>query len=256
MIHPTAVIDPSAIIADSVEIGPWTVIGADVEIGENTWIGPHVVIRGPAKIGANNKIYQFASVADDPQDATYKGEKTSLIMGDGNTIREFCTIHRGTVHGGAKTQIGNNNFFMAYSHIAHDCTIGNHTIFINNASLAGHVTVDDYAIIGSFSAVHQLCRVGAHSFIARATMVSKDVLPYTLISGYDATAFGLNTRGLKRRGFTDEVINSLKQAYKIIFRQGNTVEQAIEQLTRLLPACPQVELLITGLQSSERGIIR
>lgn len=255
MIHPTAVIDPSAIIHASVEIGPWTMIGPHVEIGEGTWIGPHVVIPGPAKIGKYNKIYQFASVADDPQDATYAGENSLLVMGDHNIVREFCTMHRGTSDKGV-TQIGDHNFFMAYSHIAHDCKIASHTIFINNASLAGHVTVDDYAIIGSFSAVHQFCKVGAHSFIARATMVSKDVLPYTLISGYDAAAYGLNTRGLKRRGFTDEVIHCLKQAYRVIFREGNTVEQAIEQLKTLVGKCPEVALLLTGLQTSERGIIR
>ncbi len=256
MIHSSAVVHPSAKIADHVEIGPWTVIGPQVEIGEHTWIGPHVVIHGPAKIGKNNKIFQFSSIAEDPQDNTYQGEETWLTLGDNNIVREFCTLHRGTAHGKGNTQIGNDNFFMAYTHIAHDCKIGNHTTFINNATLAGHVTVEDYAIIGSFSAVHQMCHIGAYSFIARATMVAKDVLPYTLISGYDATSFGLNSRGLKRRGFASETIQHLKQAYKIIFRQGNTVEQAIAQLTKMLDLCPEIALLIAGLERSERGIIR
>lgn len=256
MIHPSAVVHPDAKIGNNVEIGPWSVVGANVEIGENTWIGPHVVINGPTKIGANNKIYQFTSVGEDPQDNTYKGEETWLVVGENNVIREFCTIHRGTPKGRGKTTIGSDNLFMAYTHIAHDCQIGDNTTFTNNATLAGHVTVEDFAIIGSFSAVHQFCHIGAHSFVARATMVPKDVLPYTLISGYDATSYGLNSRGLSRRGFSTEVISSLKQAYKIIFRQGNTVEQALERLQEMLPNCPEIELLIMGLQRAERGIVR
>lgn len=256
MIHPSAFIHPDAKIADNVEIGPWTVIGADVEIGANTWIGPHVVIHGPAKIGANNLIYQFASVAENPQDRRYTNEKTWLIMGDNNVIREFCTLNRGSAGGGGITEIGNNNLFMAYSHVAHDCKIGNNTTFTNNASLAGHVVVGDYATIGAFSAVHQFCHIGAHSFIARATMVAKDVLPYVLVSGYEATTFGINSRGLARRGFTAETMRQLKQAYKIIFRQGNTVEQALDELYKIANICPEIELLITGLKNSERGIIR
>ncbi|OGT66945.1 MAG: acyl-[acyl-carrier-protein]--UDP-N-acetylglucosamine O-acyltransferase [Gammaproteobacteria bacterium RIFCSPLOWO2_02_FULL_38_11] len=256
MIHPTTVIHPDAKIEKNVEIGPWTIIGPHVEIGENTWIGPHVVIRSHTKIGPNNKIYQFSSIGEDPQDLTYKGEPTWLIMGEGNTVREFCTLHRGTPSGRQATHIGNHNLFMAYTHIAHDCKIANNTIFINNAALAGHVSVEDFAIVGSFSAVHQLCRIGAHSFIARATMVSKDVLPFTLISGYDATTYGLNTRGLKRRGFSDATISTLKKAYNIIFRQGNTVDQAIDQLRLLVETCPEVNCLISALQDSERGIVR
>ncbi|MBI5447639.1 MAG: acyl-ACP--UDP-N-acetylglucosamine O-acyltransferase [Gammaproteobacteria bacterium] len=258
MIHPTAVIHPSAVIANHVEIGPWTVIGANVEIGDNTWIGPHVVIHGPAKIGENNKIYQFASVAEDPQDKGYVDEQTYLTLGDNNIVREFCTLHRGTPTGRGTTEIGHDNMFMAYSHVAHDCKIGDHTIFTNNASLAGHVVVGDYAIIGAFSAVHQFCHIGAHSFIARATMVPKDVLPYVLISGsgQDASTFGINSRGLSRRGFSTETVRQLKQAYKIIFRQGNTVEQALEELYEMVGSCPEIEPLITGLKNADRGIIR
>lgn len=256
MIHPNAVIHPSAKIADTVEIGPWTVIGADVEIEEHTWIGPHVVISGPCNIGPHNKIFQFSSVGEAPQDKRYKGEETRLEMGGHNVIREFCTIHRGTPTGKGITRIGHHNMLMAYSHIAHDCHIGDNTIFTNNASISGHVTVEDYAIIGAFSGVHQFCTIGAHSFIARASMIPKDVLPYVMISGNDAQVAGLNTEGLKRRGFTPDKILSLRRAYKIIFRQGNTVKQAIAQLQEMVSECPEINHFIDRLANSQRGIVR
>jgi UDP-N-acetylglucosamine acyltransferase len=258
MIDSRAIIDPSAKIAEGVTICPYAIIGPDVEIGKNTWVGPHVVIKGPTRIGEKNKIYQFASVGEDTQDKKYQGEKTTLEMGNNNVVREGCTINRGTVNGGGVTKIGDDNLFMAYVHIAHDCQIANYTIFANNASLAGHVTVEDYATLSGFSIVHQHCVIGAYSFLAAATGISKDVLPYVVISGqaHDAHPYGLNTIGLQRRGFSDETLSLLKRAYKIIFRQGLAVPDAIAQLQAMLSECPEVDLLIRALQRSERGITR
>ncbi len=252
-----ASVDASAKIGKDVTIGAWAVIGPDVEIGEGTWVAPHAVIKGPAKIGKFNKIYQFASVGEDTQDKKYKGEKTYLQIGDNNIFREFCTIHRASIENEATT-IGDNNLFMAYTHIAHDCQIGNHTIFSNNASLAGHVIVEDYAILSGFSMVHQFCTIGKYSFVAAATPVGKDVLPFIIASGsgHDAAACGLNTEGLKRHGFTSDDMNHLKNAYKVIFRQGLTVPQAIEQLKPMVAECSHVQLLIDALTKSTRGIIR
>lgn len=257
MIDPRADIHPTARIAENVTIGPWTVIGPEVEIGAHTWISSHVVIKGPARIGAHNKLYQFSSIGEDPQDKKYKGESTSLEMGDYNVIREFCTINRGTLQGGNVTRIGNHNLLMAYVHIAHDCIIGNETIFANNASLAGHVIVEDFAILSGLSGVHQFCTIGAYSFVAKATIVAKDVLPFLLVSGHeDAKPYGLNVEGLKRRGFSAEAINELRRAYKIIFRQGFTVPDAISELRTMVSQCPEIQLMIDGLEKSERGIMR
>lgn len=254
MIDKTAIIDPTAKIAENVHIGPYTVIGSDVEIGEGTWIGPHVVIQGPTKIGRDNKIFQFSSVGEMPQDLKFKGEKTYLEIGDRNVIREFCTLHRGTVQDKSVTRIGNDNLFMAYVHIAHDCQVGNHTIFSNNASLAGHVKVEDYVTLGGFSGVSQRCRVGAHSFISTNSVVIKDVPPYVKVSGYYAKPFGLNTVGLQRRGFAEETITHLRRAYKIIYRNGLTVVNAIEELQKMV--CPEIKLLIEFIETSSSGIVR
>lgn len=256
MIATNAIIDPSARIAEGVTIGPWSVIGPDVEIGANTYVGPHVVINGPTVIGKNNQIFQFSSIGDAPQDKRYRGEKTRLEIGDNNVIREFCTISRGTTNGGGITRIGNDNFFMAYVHIGHDCAISNNTIFANNASLSGHVVVEDYVMVSGFVGVHQFCTLGAHSFITKAALVPKDVLPYLIVAGPDAKAFGLNKVGLKRRGFTAETMEHLRQAYKIVFRRGLTVMQALQQLEKLSLICPEVRLMMTGLQRSSRGIVR
>lgn len=256
MIDERAMIHPKAKIAAGVTVGPGTVIGADVEIGENTWIGPHVVIEGPTTIGKNNKIFQFASVGDEPQDITYKGEPTRLEIGDNNVIREYCMISRGTVKGGGLTRVGDNNFFMAYSHIGHDCMIGSHIIMVNHAALSGHVIVNDYAIIGPYAAVHQFCHVGAYAFIARATYVTKDVLPYVMIAGHNTSAFGINTVGLRRRGFSSAAIDCLRRAYKVIFRKGLTVQQALTELEVMQQECPEIIPLIDGLNQSTRGIVR
>lgn len=256
MIDERAIIHPSAKLAKGVSVGPGAVIGADVEIGENTWIGPYAVIEGPTTIGKNNKIFQFASVGDEPQDITYKGEPTRLEIGDNNIIREYCMISRGTVKGGGLTRIGNSNFLMAYTHVGHDCMLGNNIILINYGALSGHVTVDDYAIIGGYAAVHQFCHVGAYAFVARATYAAKDVLPYIMVAGYASSVYGINTVGLRRRGFSSEAINGLRRAYKTIFRKGLTVQQAVAELELMQGECPEVIPMIDMLNKSARGIVR
>lgn len=257
MISDKAVIDPKAKIAKNVTIGHFSVIGPEVEIDEGTWVGPHVVIQGPAKIGKNNQFFQFSSIGEAPQDKKYKGEDTQLIIGDNNTFRECVTVSRGTVQGGGKTVIGSDNLFMAYVHIAHDCVVGSQTIFSNNASLAGHVTVNDFAILGGLVGVHQFCNIGSYSFCGGGSIVVKDVAPFVTVSGYPAETHGLNLEGLKRRGLDAEVITSLKRAYKIIFRQGLTIEQAIQKIRETEePTTEWVELLINFVKNSERGIIR
>jgi UDP-N-acetylglucosamine acyltransferase len=256
VIDDRAMIDASARIADDVHIGPWSYIGPNVEIGTGTVIGPHVVIKGPTCIGRYNKIYQFASIGEDPQDKKYKGEPTRLEIGDNNIIRESCTISRGTVQGGSLTRVGNNNLFMAYVHIAHDCIVNNNTIFSNNASLSGHVTVDDYAILSGFSGVHQFCHIGAHSFLAMGTLVGKDIPPYVLVSGAKASPHGLNAEGLKRRGFSAMTIRWLRRAYKVVYRQGLLLNDAIHKLEAMVPECAEINLLLEFLRHSTRGIIR
>lgn len=256
MISEHAIIHPSAKLAKGVSVGPGTIIGADVEIGENTWVGPHVVIEGPTLIGKNNKIFQFASIGDAPQDRTYQNEPTRLEIGDDNVIREYCMISRGTVKGGGLTRIGNRNFLMAFTHVGHDCMLGNEITMTNYAALSGHVTVHDYVNIGAYAAIHQFCLVGVHAFIARATYVSKDVLPYVMIAGHETTACGINTVGLRRRGFSSNAIDHLRRAYKIIFRNGLTVQEALAELEVLQQICPEVIPMIDLLNQSSRGIVR
>ncbi len=257
MIHATAIIDPQAELDSSVEVGPYSIIGAKVQIGPGTKIGPHVVIKGPTRIGCENKIYQFASLGEDPQDKKYGGElNTSMEIGDRNLIREYCTMNRGTVQGGGVTRIGNDNWIMAYTHFAHDCQVGNHTVFANGASLAGHVRVDDYVTLGGFSLIHQFCWLGINSFAGAGSVIVKDVPPFVTVWGNHAEAYGINKEGLKRSGFTAEAIRILHQAYKIIYKQNLTIEQAIESLTPLVTECPEVDNLITFLQQSTRGIVR
>lgn len=255
-IHPSAIVDPAARIGKDVTIGPWTLIEGEVEIGEGTWVGSHVVIRGPTCIGRDNRIFQFASVGEIPQDQKFRGEKTFLEVGDRNTIREFCTFNRGTAQDRTVTRIGNDNLFMAYVHIAHDCVVGNHTIFANNASLAGHVVVDDYAILGGFSGVLQFCRVGAHSFSSTGSVIIKDVPPYVKVSGYYAKPFGLNTIGLERSGFLPATIQQLQRAYRVIYRRGLVLEKALLELKEMVSDCAEIQQLIDFISESERGIVR
>lgn len=256
MISPHAIIDPQARIAENVEIGPWTYIGPEVEIGEGTVVSSHVVIKGPTKIGRENRFFQFSSIGEDAQDKKYKDEKTFLEIGDRNVFREFVTINRGVMQAGGITKIGNDNLFMAYVHIAHDCVIGNNTVFANHSTLAGHVNVGDYAILSGVAGVNQFCQIGPHSFIGAGTKVTKDVLPYVLVDGREAEACGLNIVGLKRHGYTSEAINHLRRAYKIIYRSDLTVAQALEQLATMVDECPEVKLMIDALQNSTRGIVR
>jgi UDP-N-acetylglucosamine acyltransferase len=256
LIHSTAVIDPGAELAADVTVGPYTVIGPDVVIGAGSEIGSHVVINGPTCIGRENRIFQFASVGEAPQDKKYAGEPTRLEIGDRNTIREFVTINRGTAQDQGVTSIGDDNWIMAYVHIAHDCRIGNQTIFANNASLAGHVTISDYVILGGFTLVHQFCSLGAHSLTAFGSGISLDVPPYVTVGGSPAKAHGLNMEGLRRRGFSEESRKSLKQAYKTLYRENNSLQDAIAILTERTQDCAELQLLVTFLEQLKRGIVR
>ncbi|MDA8364957.1 MAG: acyl-ACP--UDP-N-acetylglucosamine O-acyltransferase [Gammaproteobacteria bacterium] len=256
MIHQQAIIDPSARLGENVHVGPFSVIGPEVEIGDGTWIGPHVVINGPTRIGKQNRIYQFSSLGEVPQDLKYAGESTRLEVGDRNTVREYCTFSRGTAGGGGTTRIGDDNLFMAYVHVAHDCQVGNKTVFANCATLAGHVSVGDYAILGGFTGIHQFCRVGAHCMTGIATITFKDVPPFLLASGNTARPYGLNLRGLKRRGFSETAIDSLRRAYKIIYRSGLKLDEALERLDSLAQEHEEVRYLADFIRQSDRGIIR
>lgn len=250
------VIDPTARIGKDVRIGPWTVIGPDVEIGDGCDIRSHVVIRGPTRIGRNNTIFQFATIGEDPSDLKYRGEASLLEIGDNNVIREGATIHRGTEVGGGVTRIGSDNLFMPYTHVAHDCIIGNHVIFSNNASVAGHVIIDDWAILGGFVGVYQFLRIGAHSFIGAQTHVNMDVPAYMMINGVPAKPRGINVTGLERRGFSKKALQALRQAYKILYRNGNTLEQALAELEGMVKKDPEIGVLIESIRASTKGILR
>ena len=251
-----AVIDPAARIGKNVTVGPYSVIGPDVEIREDTWIGPHVVINGPTTIGKENRFFQFASIGEIPQDKKFHNERSRLEIGDRNTIREFVTINRGTEDGGGITRIGSDNWLMAYIHIAHDCILGNNITMANAASLAGHVRVDDYAILGGFTLVHQFCAIGSHSFCGMGSAISKDVPPYVMVNGNPAHPHGLNVEGLKRKNIDKETMQGLREAYKIIYRGGHTIKEAITHLSGLSQASKEVAEMVTFIQNSQRGILR
>jgi UDP-N-acetylglucosamine acyltransferase len=255
-IHPTAVIDASVRVSSGVSIGPYSVIGAQVEIGENTSIGPHVVIQGPTKIGEENQIFQFSSIGEIPQDKKFAGEDSQLVIGNNNTIREFCTINRGTNADQGSTIIGNDNWIMAYVHIAHDCVIGDGTIFSNGASLAGHVMVDDYAVLGGFTLVHQFCHIGAHSFCGMGSAINKDLPPYMMASGNLAKAFGLNKEGLRRREFSEDVIQALHQAYKALIVSKNTRAEQFEKIKDISEQFSEVREFVEFIENSQRGTVR
>ncbi len=256
MIHSTAIVSTSAVIADDVEIGPYTIIGDHVEIEGGTRIDSHVVINGPTKIGKDNHIYQFASIGDDPQDKKYADEPTGLVIGDRNTIREFCTISRGTTQDAGDTIVGDDNWIMAYCHIAHDCVVGNKTILANNTTLAGHVHLGDWVICGGFSGVHQFCHVGAHAFLGMYCGVNRNVPAYTLASGTPAVPKGINSEGLKRREFTTEQIRNIKNAYRVVYRKGFKLAEAIEQIQAVVAEQQELVPFLESLRSTERGIIR
>lgn len=256
MIHQTAIIDPSARIADNVEIGPYSVIGADVEIGAGTWIGPHVVINGPTKIGEQNKIFQFASLGEQPQDIAYDGQPTRLEIGDRNTIREYVSFNRATEEGGSITRIGNDNLFMAYVHVAHDCQIGNEIVFANSASLAGHVEIGDHAILGGFTLVHQFTRIAPHCFTGMGSAINRDVPPYVIVSGNYAKPYGINKVGLKRHGFSSESIRAIQKAFKLLIRSHKPRAELLEKVKPLADQFPEVKLFVDFISSSKRGIVR
>ena len=256
MIHSTAIVSSAAELAEDVEVGPYSIIGDDVQIGAGTEIGSHVVVKGTTEIGENNRIFQFASIGEDPQDKKYDGEKTRLVIGDGNTIREYCTLNRGTAQDTGVTSIGDNNWLMAYVHVAHDCDIGNETIFANNSSLAGHVIVGDYVIFGGFSGAHQFCRVGAHSFIGNNAAVTRDVPPYIMVSGQPAVPRGVNSEGLKRRGFDSDQARNVKEAFRLLYRSGLRLEEARDRITELAAEREELRIFAEFLERSERSIVR
>jgi UDP-N-acetylglucosamine acyltransferase len=256
MISEHAIIDPSAIVAADAEIGPWTLIGPNVEIGSGCVIGPHVVIERNTKLGKNNRISSFASVGGDPQDLAYSGEDTFLEMGDNNVVRENVTINRGSAKDESITRIGSNNCFLAYSHVAHDCVIGNHVLFVNNASVAGHVIVEDYVALGAFTAVHQFCRVGAYSYMVSATEINKDIPPFMVVKGFPGVPVGANVLGLKRHKFSNETIRALKRAYLVIYRRGLKTEDTYNELADIAKETPEVQKIIDFMRASKRGSAR
>ncbi|UAJ64973.1 acyl-ACP--UDP-N-acetylglucosamine O-acyltransferase [Candidatus Schneideria nysicola] len=255
-IHPSTIMEKGAIVHANVYIGPFCIIGSEVEIGARTILKSHIVINGVTRIGEDNQIYQFASIGEENQDLKYTGEKTSVEIGHRNRIRENVAIHRGTIQGEKITRIGNDNLLMINTHIAHDCVIGNHCIMANNATLGGHVKVDDYAIIGGMTAIHQFCLIGAHVMIGGCSGVVQDVPPYLIAQGNHATAFGLNTEGLKRRGFNRDILHAIRSAYKILYRSGRTLEEAKSELHILASKHTIINNVIDFLSRSQRGIIR
>lgn len=256
MIHASALIDPAAELADGVDVGPFSVIGAGVQIGAGTVIGPHVVLKGPTLIGKNNRIYQFSSVGEDPQDKKYAGEPTRLEIGDRNVIREFTTLHRGTAQDRGITKIGNDNLFMAYTHVAHDCVVGNGVIMANAASLAGHVQVHDCAILGGFSLVHQFCKIGKYSFSAMGSVIARDIPPFVMVGGSPTEPHGINTVGLERRGFSGDAIREIRRAYKVIYKSGYKLDEAIALLADMATHTPELACMVEFLRQTGRSIVR
>lgn len=256
MIHPSALIDPRAELDEGVSVGPFALIGAGVQIGGGTAIGPHAVIKGPTRIGRDNQIFQFAAVGEIPQDMKYQGEETRLEIGDRNSIREFATLHRGTVQGGGVTRVGDDTLLMAYTHVAHDCQVGNRVILANAASLGGHVRVQDWAILGGFTIVHQFCQVGAHAFCAMGSVVTKDIPPYVTVGGHPARPHGINSEGLRRRGFGPDTIQSIRRAYKLLYKAGLTLDQAEVAVAGLAGEVPEVGILAEFVSQRARSIVR
>ncbi|MCC6474289.1 MAG: acyl-ACP--UDP-N-acetylglucosamine O-acyltransferase [Burkholderiales bacterium] len=256
MIHPSAVVHPSARLASTVSVGPYSIIGPEVEVGADTSIASHVVIQGRTRIGAGNRIHPFCSLGGPPQDMKYAGEPTSLEIGDRNTIREFCTFNCGTVQDAGVTRLGDDNWIMAYVHLAHDCRVGNRTIFANNAQLAGHVRVDDFAILGGYTEVHQFVQVGAHTLTAIGTVLLQDLPPYVTAAGNVARPHGINAEGLKRRGYSAEAIAALRGAYRTLYRAGLSLEEARSALEEQRRSAPEVGLILEFLARSRRGIVR
>ena len=256
MIHATAIVDPAARIGANVSIGAYSVIGAGVDIGEGTTVGPHVVIEGTTRIGRDNRIFQFASIGAIPQDKKYGGEDSELVIGDRNVIREFVTLNRGTGEGGGATRIGSDNWIMAYAHVAHDCTVGNHTVFSNNATLAGHVSVGDYAILSGFAGVHQFCRIGAHAFVGMGCLVNGDVPPFVMIAADYGRPRGINAEGLKRRGFDADRIAAIKRAYRALYLGNRSQAEARAELAAIAADSKDVAVMLDFIEASERPLVR
>jgi UDP-N-acetylglucosamine acyltransferase len=256
-VHPTAIVSPRAALGKGISIGPYAIVGDDVTLGEDCRVDAHAVIQGRAWIGSHCRFFPYSSIGLPPQDLKYKGEDTELVIGDHNVFREYVTINRGTVQGGGSTQIGDHNFFMVYSHVAHDCVLGNHIIMANAATLAGHVIIEDYATIGAFSGVHQFCRVGVHGFVGGYSVITKDVLPYSkTVSARDARNYGVNTIGLERRGFSAESIRAIRAAYRLILQSKLNTSQALPVLKERFVGQPDVQVLIDFIEKSQRGIIK
>lgn len=256
MIDARAIVAPDAQLAADVSVGPFSIIGAQVHIGAGTVIGPHVVINGPTRIGAHNRIYQFASIGDAPQDKKYQGEPTRLEIGDRNVFRESCTVNRGTTHDKGVTRIGDDNLFMAYAHVAHDCVVGNKTVFANCAALGGHVEIGDWVIVGGLTAVHQFAKIGAHAFLAGGAIVTRDVPPYVMVAGNPAAPHAVNSEGLKRRGFSEEQIRTIREAYRTVYRADLRLTEALERLAPQAESRPEIRAFVDFIQSSTRSLVR
>ena len=256
MIHPTAIVDPAARIGVDVSIGAYSIIGAQVEIGDRSTIGPHVVIEGRTRIGCDNRIFQFASIGAEPQDKKFHGEQSELVIGDRNLIREFVTLNRGTADGGGATRIGNDNWIMAYVHVAHDCLVGNHVVFANNATLAGHVEVGDHVILGGFTGIHQFCKIGAHAFTGMGSLINADVPPFVIVAGPYAKPRGINSEGLKRRGFDAERVAAIKRAYRTVYVAGESLADARAKLALQAQDNPDVADFLAFIERSERSLAR
>jgi UDP-N-acetylglucosamine acyltransferase len=256
VIDPRASVSPEAQLAPDVSVGPFSIVGPGVRMGPRTVVGPHVVINGPTTLGADNRIFQFASIGDAPQDKKYAGEPTRLEIGDRNVFRESCTINRGTIHDKGVTRIGDDNLFMAYAHVAHDCVVGNNTVFANCASLAGHVEIGDWAILGGLTAVHQFSRIGPHAFLGGGSIVSRDVPPYVMVAGNPAVPHAVNAEGLKRRGFSEEQIKNIREAYRILYRSELKLADALERLVPLAEGQPEIRIFVEFIQSSTRSLVR
>lgn len=256
MIHPTAIIQPGAKLADNVSVGPYTVIGEHVVIGSGTTVASHVVIEGWTEIGSDNRIFQFSSIGADPQDLKYAGQETYLKIGDRNQIREFTTLNRGTAEGSGLTTVGDDNLFMAYSHVAHDCIVQDHAVLANGATLAGHVEVGSAAILGGLVAVHQFCRIGCHTMISGGSMVNQDIPPYTIAQGDRAKTVGLNLIGLKRCGFSEGTIRGIKKAYRLVFRSGLNLEGALQKIAEDIERSPELDHFVNFIKDSQRGIAK
>ena len=256
MIDARAIVSPDAQLAPDATVGPFSVIGPQVRIGARTVIGPHAVINGPTTIGADNRIFQFASIGDAPQDKKYRGEPTQLLIGDRNVFRESCTINRGTTHDKGVTRIGDDNLFMAYSHVAHDCVIGDNTVFANSVALGGHVEVGDWVILGGLTAVHQFTKIGAHAFLGGGAILSRDVPPYVMVAGNPAVPHGVNAEGLRRRGFSDEQVRQIREAYRVLYRSDLKLAEALSQLAPLAEQHPEIRTFVEFIHASTRSLVR